>query len=357
MKTNGRTAYGRVPRSRGGFTLVELLVVIAIIGILIALLLPAVQAAREAARRLQCTSHLKQLGLAVLMHEEAHGAFPSGGWGWNWVGDPDRGTGPEQPGGWVYTTLPYIELENMVEMGSDGLPDVWTGTQMNALAELLSIPISLQNCPSRRAAVAYPCGWTGAGPAHTGSGTHTPYGAAPVTEVARTDYAMCAGNQSTCWSYDRGPPDLPTAKKWTETGSWPVDVPQKPNGVAYLRSAVTLNDVSDGTSSTYLLGEKYVNTDHYLNGLNAGDNESMYCGYDNDNHRTTYYNVSSPAVSILQDTPGYANSSVFGGPHPGICNMGFCDGSVQGISLDIDPLIHSRMGNRHDGEVVDKSQY
>src|SRR3712207_4914981 len=96
---------------RRAFTLVELLVVIAIIGILVALLLPAVQAAREAARRTECVNHLKQLSLGCMNHESQHKFFPSGGWGNRWVGDPDRGAGVDQPGSWYYSILPFIEEE------------------------------------------------------------------------------------------------------------------------------------------------------------------------------------------------------------------------------------------------------
>ena len=102
---------------RRGFTLVELLVVIAIIGILIALLLPAVQAAREAARRLQCKNNLKQQALGCMTHNDALGYLPSGGWDFLSLGDPDRGFGEQQPGGWMYSILPYIEHQSIYELG------------------------------------------------------------------------------------------------------------------------------------------------------------------------------------------------------------------------------------------------
>src|SRR5690349_21627560 len=101
-----------------GFTLVELLVVIAIIGVLVALLLPAVQAAREAARRTQCANHLEQLSLGALLHEDTHQHLPTGGWNWYWSGDPDRGFDRRQPGGWSYTVLPFIEQKALHDLGT-----------------------------------------------------------------------------------------------------------------------------------------------------------------------------------------------------------------------------------------------
>ena len=96
---------------------------IAIIGILVALLLPAIQAAREAARRSQCKNNLKQMSLGCLNHHDVQKHLPTGGWGWYWVGDPDRGYGKKQPGGWIYNTLTFMEEGALHDLGKDNQPD------------------------------------------------------------------------------------------------------------------------------------------------------------------------------------------------------------------------------------------
>src|SRR5262249_933111 len=132
-----------------------LLTVIAVIGILIALLLPAIQASREAGRRAECKNHLKQLSLAFLKSEQVGRAFPSGGWGHAWLGVPDRGLGPGQPGGWPYQTLPFIEARSLFDFSKR----LAGQAPKNAPLQRLKPPLALHYCPTRRAVGLYPYAW------------------------------------------------------------------------------------------------------------------------------------------------------------------------------------------------------
>lgn len=339
----------RVSSSRAaGFTLVELLVVITIIGILIGLLLPAVQMAREAARRTQCSNNLKQLGLGALHHVEKHGHFPSGGWGWYWVGDPDRGFTRKQPGGWLYNVLPFIDQEALHQLGA-GKPD--PHKKYDAF-RVLSTPLTLMNCPSRRKSLAY----RGGGVAKN---AQIPSGMQNLN--ARADYAACNGDYGAV-EFCAGPPDIDTGDSWpdchypvasgeTACGNcWPATVFLSGHrGPSFQRSEVKPAHMIDGLSNTILFGEKYLMPDNYETGSDGADNESMYSGYNNDNFRQT----NAPPK---QDRPGLSNTINFGSAHPGSCGFMFCDGSMRPINYTVDPTTFRAMGTRNNREPIDESK-
>ena len=323
---------------RPAFTLVELLVVITIIGILISLLLPAVQAAREAARRAQCQNNLKQIGLAFLNHEQTHRHLPTGGWGWRWMGDPNSGFGRDQPGGWCYNILPYIEQESLRNMGLGK-----TGSaQVADLAVVHSTPLSVFNCPTRRRPIAYP--YTD----DFGSGyegfTNLP--GAP-NKAARGDYAANGG--STGARAPEGPASLEEGKARTVFYT-------SFNGVVSETSMVTIADIKDGTSNTYMVGERNINPESYYTGLDPADDNNLYVGCDLDTIRWTYVNDQGQGDLPRQDTPGYSTRHEFGSAHPSGFNMAFCDGSVHVISYSIDPFTHRDLGNRKDYNPIDASK-
>jgi prepilin-type N-terminal cleavage/methylation domain-containing protein/prepilin-type processing-associated H-X9-DG protein len=306
---------------RGGFTLIELLVVLAIIAVLLGLLLPAVQQIREAAARLKCANNLKQLSLGIHNLEFSQGHLPAGGWGWLWVGDPDRGTDERQPGGWIYNVLPYVEQEGLHDRGRGLAP----AQKMAAAAQRVGTALALFNCPSRRTGGPYPNNW----------GITYRNAANPIPLLARSDYAANAGDQVVDeffggpGSYAEG--DSPSYP-WPDTSGL--------TGVIYQRSVLRLVDIKNGTSNTYLLGEKYLNPDHYATGQDPADNENMYVGFDNDISRTTH-------APPRQDRRGLTDTFVFGSAHRAGLNMAYCDGSVHVVIYSGDPDVHRRAGNRH----------
>jgi prepilin-type N-terminal cleavage/methylation domain-containing protein/prepilin-type processing-associated H-X9-DG protein len=341
-------------RRVAGFTLVELLVVIAIIGVLVALLLPAVQAAREAARRAQCKNNLKQMALGALNHSDIQKHFPTGGWGWFWAGDPDRGFGKDQPGGWIYNTLPFLEQAALHDQGKDGQPDVVTVGQKTAARTTLSSPLDTITCPSRR-----PGGRTFL---YNPQDTQGVFNSLKPTMVGKSDYAMNAGSVYVeplgGGQFPGAYADLPSfTNKWMEFQIG-ADPDLKQNGISFQRSQVTFQQISDGTSNTYMVGEKALTSTKYETGDDAGDNESWCTGFNNDNYRKTANGNygSLTALTPLLDAPEYpANvpgQNAFGSAHAGGVNMAYCDGSIHTVNYEIDWQVHRDMGDRADGNAV-----
>ena len=283
--------------SYSAFTLVELLVVIAIIGILVALLLPAVQSAREAVRRNQCMNNIRQFALGAINCLDSQGHFPSGGWGWHWVGDPDRGFGKDQPGGWIYSTLPYIEESAFHSSGSDGDPNTITTQQRAGAAIVVQSPLPTVNCPSRRDTTTFQYGYD-----LVNSDT--------VPIAGRSDYAINSGHLYV--EFSGGPSSLEQASdpRWR----WESDSAARVaglTGVSHERSEVGMQQIVDGTSKTYLIGEKFILPAYYFTGTDAGDNETWCTGFNNDNYRAGLY---PPARD--SDTGVVSGTTRFGTPIP-----------------------------------------
>ena len=333
--------------------------VITIIGILIALLLPAVQAAREAARRAQCSNNLKQLALAALGHEQANGFFPSGGWGPCWAGVPESGFGRPQPGGWIYSLLPYMEQQPLHDLGL-GAPD--KPTLDSCVLQAVGTPISALMCPARRSPILYPHQPPGYQQYHHRLGDVT----WPAL-AGKTDYAANGGttpDNSGSSDQFNGPTNYAAgnaipASQWAANATHTVDT-----GVVCTHSAIRMADITDGASNTYLVGEKYLDPDHYADSNVPWDDQSWDIGEDWDTIRWTGSTSSPPGSSGFateeawfvptQDTPGdQAAGMSFGSAHANGFNMGFCDGSVQFMSYSLNLGTHWYLGNRSDNQPID----
>jgi len=326
---------------RPGFTLIELLVVMAIIAILIGLLLPAVQKVRETAARTQCANQVKQLALAMHNYHATAGSFPSGGWGYRWVGDPDRSK-KAQPGSWIYSILPYVEQENLFRLPSDGDANTITAAQKANAKIMVQTPLAILHCPSRRAPQPYlfdPAQLTSGAFAHNADGSGN---------CAKTDYAANGGTYPLNWG--GGPSSLANGDAGT---GFNANI-SKTNGIIVQRNPLRIADIKDGASNTYLLGEKALDITQYETGLAPNDDQSAYSGDSEDTTAWTYNDSAATPTALppMRDAPGIVSPTRFGSAHAAVFNMAFADGSIRTVPYGIAPDVHRLLGHRADGQPV-----
>jgi len=275
---------------RRAFTLVELLVVIAIIGILIGLLLPAVQNVREAARRTSCMNNIRQVALAVHMFEEAHSIFPDGGTDWFSPRSRINGTGivmaPNQSWGFLYQIASFIEQDNLYDHIDDNF--------------IRKTPVAMYFCPTRR----------------------QPTVKGGIRAV--NDYVGNGGLRGTDGISGWGDGKL---------------------GGAIIRAGygpeITFASFQDGTTHAILAGEKAVHPTHYQT-FACADNEGWTSGWDWDIIR---WGSRVP----IKDREAHNCEDRFGSAHPTGTVFVFADGSTDFISDNVDAQVFSNSCHIFDG--------
>lgn len=347
-RRSGFKLYCNSGTCRSGFALVELLIVIGIIVLLLQLSLPAVEASREAARKTACANSLRQIGLAMANHEGSLGYLPTGGWGWGWVGDPDRGVGKNQPGSWAYQLLPYLEQGTLHEIGSG----VDVEEKVDAITKLASTPAPLLSCPSRR----LPKPTLNVGPVLDVEGVPAGFfwfNAKKAEKLARSDYVANVGDRWVYWHEGPSPEEAAKGEGFGEFADIDIDPSitlSDVTGVVVQRTPLSLRQIQDGISKTYFAGEKHMLQEAYKVGWQLNDDQSCWNGDDLDTVATT--ELQPMRDFSLDEEKRIRVEAPFGSAHPEGLNMLLCDGSVQPISYAIDQAVHRRYGNRRDSEVA-----
>jgi len=292
-----------------GFTLVELLVVIAIIGVLVALLLPAVQAAREAARRAQCTNNLKQLGLALHNYHDVNRAFPPGNIA-HWTGSVVNGWGWT----WHAKLLPFIEQNSLYdEIGSHMNTDTGGSTDAWVVLACEETVIPAFQCPS------HPNGNL----SYSGQGNDqiSNYNGVCGTNTFNSDH--------------------------TDEMS---DVGFRGDGIFFLNSSIGFRDIIDGSSNTFIVGEVQVKL---ADNMPGGDRHYIFSPSGDGNPPT---DVSEYLIGMERgefgDPINSGGEEAAGSYHPGGCLFLFADGSTSFISENINEIVYQALSTRAKGEVI-----
>jgi len=341
----------RQNRPQRAFTLVELLVVIAIIGVLVALLLPAVQAAREAARRIQCSNSLKNLGLAVLNFHDSKRHFPQSITQWAWenrtvdcsidstvVENPEDKPPMGYNGkGWIVDILPQLEQPAMHDTIVDNYDGAFgangpfgNGMGKPALKDLLTTQLPVFTCPSDPSAVPserqfY---WNG-------------------RLTATTSYKGCIGDS--LLSSDANPCSTDVDPPASESSGSPDTHGTMSNNGIFQRTSIwrplKLKGVTDGTSNTFLIGENVVSVDYHSAAYFA-DGDWATCS------------IPINYLPLHLDEDDFDDGDIskgvrgFKSLHPGGAQFVMADGSVHYIQEDIDTNSYRALSTREGGEVA-----
>jgi prepilin-type N-terminal cleavage/methylation domain-containing protein len=309
-------------RHRSAMTLIELLVVIAIIGILVGLLLPAVQAVREAARRVQCKNHLHQIGLACHNYELTHKSFPA----YNGEAQPTLVETPPQiipdesirGTNWIIAVMPFMEQTDIAGRFEELFRDRYYPISDRS-SETMRMSVATLHCPTRRTAVAYPIP----------DKFVVQYG----QFGSRTDYAMCGGSGDVAGTEGIDARTITV----TEVGFWKYG------------GRTSSNDVFDGLSQTYLAGEKSMDPNHYTDGLCQGDRTPL--GSDPEARHAASQYVRYAARPAKLDNDSCMVCHDFGSAHAPGWNALLADGSVDFVSYQRDLELHRAIGSIRGREV------
>ncbi len=357
-------------QSREGFTLIEMLGVIAIIAVLLGLLLPAVQKARESASRAQCANNLKQIGIAYQSYLAQQGYFPTAGGGDLMAptyytpgtgGGQGGGTtasaypmqGWQQGAGWGFQILPFLGSDNIWLGGSA------TNTVAQKVTGAIAPPLATYFCPSRRS----PTRGTFLNANWPTEATFSVAGYSTLTgttvRVGLCDYAACNGNAlpgtatGSTISGSIGTVNLVPGNGIVQSNPW---VAVSGGGYTITRSTVQITDIVDGASYTLMLGEKALNAK--LGPVGSEDDQGYFSGFGPFGTNTVGTNFNTirftapTLLPIRDDELRGASGGAFGSPHPGTWNAVMADGSIRSLSYTIDPSVYAALGSISGREII-----